>query len=160
MRHRALPAFVLVLAADIAVGGCAAVTAGTASDSHAASASAAASATAARASAPVYGPPRPDPACATALKAEQTLRARQGKDQDNQSALDQDFTNFASALSAAAQQETHAGTAKAMTTLANDFAALVESQSGAGELPGMNTVASDGAAFDKACSLLLTTPNS
>jgi hypothetical protein len=156
MRHRALPAFALVLAADIAVGGCAAVTAGTASDSHAASASA----TAARASAPIYGPPRPDPACATALKAEQTLRARQGKDQDNQSALDQDFRNFASALSAAAQQETHAGTAKAMTTLAKDFAALVESQSGAGELPGMNTVASDGAAFDKACSLLLTTPNS
>jgi hypothetical protein len=158
MRHRALPAFALVLAVAIAVGGCATVTAGTASNSHAASASSSATATAARASAPVYGPPGPDPACAAALKAEQTLRARQGKDQDNQSALDQDFTNFANALSAAARQETHPATAKAMSTLANDFDALVESQSGAEELPGMNTVENDGAAFDKACSLFLTTP--
>src|SRR6266700_7812795 len=39
MRHRALPAFALVLAVAIAVGGCATVTAGTASNSHAASAS-------------------------------------------------------------------------------------------------------------------------
>ena len=158
MRHRALPAFALVLAVAIAVGGCATVTAGTASNSHTASASSSATATAARASAPVYGPPGPDPACAAALKAEQTLRARQGKDQDNQSALDQDFTNFANALSAAARQEMHPATAKAMSTLANDFDALVESQSGAEELPDMDTVENDGAAFDKACSLFLTTP--
>jgi hypothetical protein len=156
MRHRALPAFASVLAVAIAVGGCTTVSAGTASHSHAASASP--SATATRASAPVFGPPGPDPACAAALKAEQTLRARQGKDQDNESALDRDFTNFADALTAAARQETHTGTAKAMITLANDFNALVESQSGAGELPGMNTVEKDGAAFDRACSLFLTTP--
>jgi hypothetical protein len=163
MRHRALPAFASVLAVAIAVGGCTTVTAGTASNSHAASASPSATATAARASAPVYGPPGPDPpgpdpACAAALRAEQALRARQGRDQDNESALDQDFTNFANALSAAARQETHPATAEAMTTLANDFNALVESQSGAGELPDMNTVENDGAAFDKACSLFLTTP--
>ncbi len=144
---RALPAFALVLAAGIAVGGCATATA-----TATAAATAADAATAARASAPVYGPPGPDPACTAALKAEQTLRARQGKDQGNESALDQDFMNFADALSAAAQQETHPATAKAMTALANDYTALVESQSGAAELPDMNTVQTDGAAFDKACS--------
>jgi hypothetical protein len=153
MRHRALPAFASVLAAAIAVSGCAPVTPGTASNRHAASASPSATATAARASAPFYGPPSPDPACAAAQRAEQVLRARQGKDQDNESALDQDFTNFANALSAAAQQERHPATATAMTTLADDFNALVESQSGAEELPDMNTVENDGAAFDKACSL-------
>lgn len=146
---RAFPAFALVLAGGIAVSGCATATAGTAASSHAASAAPSATA---RASAPVYGPPGPDPACAAALKAEQTLRTRQGKDQDNQSALDQDFTNFANALSAAAQQETHPATATAMTALANDYTDLVQSQSGAAQLPDMATVQSDGTAFDKACS--------
>ena len=108
--------------------------------------------TAGRASAPVFGPAGPDPACAAALRAEQILRARQDKDQDNESALDQDFTNFANALSAAAQHETHPATAKAITALANDYNALVQSQNGAEELPDMNTVENDGTAFDKACS--------
>lgn len=159
MRHRALPAFALVL-----VTGCATASAGTASSSHAASASAsAAAATAAsaaasaaatvgRVSAPVFGPPGPDPACAAALKAEQILRARQAKDQGNESALDQDFTSFANALSAAAQHETHPAAAKAMTALASDYNDLVASQSGAADLPDMNTVENDGAAFDKACA--------
>jgi hypothetical protein len=136
----------------ITVGGCAAATAGTASSSHAASASSSATATAGRASATVFGPPGVDPACAAALKAEQILQTRQDKDQDNESALDQDFTNFANALSAAAQQETHPAAAKAMTALASDYNDLVESQSGAADLPDMNTVENDGAAFNKACS--------
>jgi hypothetical protein len=160
MRHRTLPAFAWALAAGIAVGGCATATAGTASSSHAAAASSSAPAsapssapaTAARSSAPVFGPPGPDPACAAALKAEQILQMRQVKDQGNESALDQDFTNFASALSAAAQQETRPATAKAMTALANDYNALVESQSGAAQLPDMSTVENDGTTFDKACS--------
>jgi hypothetical protein len=152
MRHRTLPAFALVLVTGITVGGCAAATAGTASSSHAASASSSATATAGRVRAPVFGPPGPDPACAAALKAEQVLQARQDKDQDNESALDQDFTNFANALSAAAQQETHPAAAKAMTALASDYNDLVESQSGAADLPDMNTVENDGAAFNKACS--------
>ena len=147
MRHRALPAFALVL-----VTGCATASAGTASSSHAASASAPAAATVGRASAPVFGPPGPDPACAAALKAEQILRARQAKDQGNESALDQDFTSFANALGAAAQQETHPAAAKAMTALASDYNDLVASQSGAADLPDMNTVENDGAAFDKACA--------
>jgi hypothetical protein len=154
MRHRAaraIPALASVLAVGIAAGGCSTATA------RAASAGSASSATAsARASAPFYGPPGPDPACVAALKAEQTLQARQGKDQNNEPALDKDFTNFASALSAAAQQETHPATAKAMTALANDYTDLVESQSGAAQLPDMSTIQSDGAAFDKACSLFLT----
>jgi hypothetical protein len=145
MRHRTLPALALVFAAGFAIGGCATATAGTASNIASSPASA-------RASAPVFGPRVPDPACAAALKAEQTLQARQGKDQDNESALDQDFTNFANALSAAAQHETHPATAKAMTALANDYNAMVESQSGAEQLPDMNTVQNDGTAFDKACS--------
>jgi hypothetical protein len=136
----------------ITVGGCAAATAGTASSSHAASASSSATATAGRASATVFGPPGVDPACAAALKAEQILQARQDKDQDNESALDQDFTNFANALSAAAQQETRPAAAKAMTALASDYNDLVESQSGAADLPDMNTVENDGAAFNKACA--------
>lgn len=152
MRHRTLPAFALVLVTGITVGGCATATAGTASSSHAASASSSATATAGRVSATVFGPPGPDPACAAALKAEQILQARQDKDQDNESALDQDFTNFANALSAAAQQETHPAAAKAMTALASDYNDLVESQSGAADLPDMNTVENDGAAFNKACS--------
>jgi hypothetical protein len=152
MRHRTLPAFALVLVTGITVGGCATATAGTASSSHAASASVSATTTAGRAGAPVFGPAGPDPACAAALKAEQILRARQDKDQDNESALDQDFTNFANALSAAAQHETNPAAAKAMTALASDYNDLVESQSGAAELPDMTTVQNDGATFDKACS--------
>jgi hypothetical protein len=147
MRHRAarsLRVFAPVLAAGLAVGGCTAATAGTSSASHAASA--------ARTSAPVYGPPGPDQACAAALKAEQTLRARQGKDQGSESALDKDFMNFASALNAAAQRETHPATAQAMTALANDYTDLVQSQSGAVQLPAMSTVENDGTAFDKACA--------
>lgn len=152
MRHRTLPAFALVLVTGITVCGCATATAGTAAGSHAASASASPTATAGRVSAPVFGPPGPDPACAAALKAEQILRARQDQDQDNESTLDQDFTNFAGALSAAAQHETNPAAAKAMTTLASDYNDLVESQSGAASLPDMNTVENDGAAFDKACA--------
>ena len=149
MRHRAVPAFALVLAAGIGVGGCATATAtaGPASPSLAASAAASA-----RTSAPVFGPPGPDPACASARKAEQTLQARQGKDQVNESALDQDFTNFANALSAAAQKETRPASAKAMTALASDYNDLVESQSGAVNLPDMTTVENDGTAFNKACA--------
>jgi len=152
---RTLPAFTLVLMVGIAVGGCTAASATGRSTSAGSAASAAASAisTAARASKSVYGPPAPDPACVAALKAEQTLGTRQGKDQDDESALDQDFTNFASALSAAAQRETHPATAKAMTALADDYTDLVESQSGAGQLPEMTTVEADGTAFEKACSL-------
>jgi hypothetical protein len=159
MRHcaaRTLPAFALVLTVGIAVGGCTAASATDRSASAGSAASAAAPATrsaATRASDRAYGPPAPDPACVAALKAEQTLGTRQGKDQDNESALDQDFTNFANALSAAAQQETHPETAKAMTALATDYTDLVESQSGAAQLPDMTTVEADGTAFEKACSL-------
>jgi hypothetical protein len=138
---RAIPALASVLAVGIAVGGCAA----------ASSASSAPASAAARTSAPFVGPPAPDPACADARKAQQTLQARQGKDQNSQSALNQDFTNFASALNAAAQKATHPAAAKAMTALANDYTALVESQSGAMPLPSMSTVQSDGAAFEQAC---------
>jgi hypothetical protein len=144
----AIPALVSVLAVGIAVGGCAAATA----TAGAASASSAASPTASAASASFYGPPGPDPACAAARKAEQTLQARQGKDQSSESAIDQDFTNFASALNAAARQEKRPAVANTMTALANDYTALVESQSGAAQLPDMSTIQSDGAAFDKACS--------
>jgi hypothetical protein len=149
MRHhtvRAIPALASVLAVGMAVGGCATATA-TAGAAPASSVS-----SAARTSAPVDGPFGPDPACVAALKAEQTLQTRQGKDQSNESAIDQDFTNFANALNTAAQQEAHPATAKAMTALANDYTALVESQSGAAQLPDMSTVQDDGAAFDKACS--------
>jgi hypothetical protein len=155
MRHRAariIPALASVLAVGIAVGGCSTATA-TAGAAPAGPASSAASSATARASAPFYGPPGPDPACVAALKAEQTLQARQGKDQKNESAIDQDFTNFANALSAAAQEEKHPATAKAMTALANDYNALVGSQSGAEQLPDMSTIQNDGTAFDKACSL-------
>jgi hypothetical protein len=132
----------MVLAAGITVAGCSTATAGTTASPSATT----------RTSAPVLGPRVPDPACVTALKAEQTLQARQGKDQDNETALDRDFTNFANALSAAAQQDKHPAIAKAMTALANDYNALVESQTGAEELPDMTTVENDGTAFDKACS--------
>jgi hypothetical protein len=148
MTHRtvsALPVAALLLAAGVAVGGCTAP----ASAGGAAAASSPASA-AARTSAGVQGPVA-DPACAAALAARQALEARQGKDQGSQSAIDQDFTNFATALSNAAQQEKDPAKVQAMTALANDYTALVQSQSGATQLPDMSTVQSDGAAFDKAC---------
>jgi len=88
-----------------------------------------------------------------AEKAEQTLQSRQGPDQNNESALDQDFMNFASALGDAAQSEKRPAAAQAMTALASDYTALVQSQSGAAQLPDMSQVRNDGAAFDKACSL-------
>ncbi len=100
---------------------------------------------------PSTSPPGPDAACASALKAERDLQAHQGTDQNDESAIDADFTNFAQALTTAAQHEANPTTAKAMTALANDYTALVESQSGAATLPDMNTVSSDGAAFDKSC---------
>ncbi len=140
---RALPV-VSALAVGIAIGGCGN---GTPSTSSVPS-----SVTSTPTSAPVYGPHGPDPACAAALKAEQDLRAHQDTDQSDESAIDQDFTNFADALSAAAQHEANPAKAKAMDALANDYTALVESQSGTAQLPDMNTVSNDGAAFDKACS--------
>jgi hypothetical protein len=153
MRHRparAIPAFACVLAVGIAVSGCATATAtGRGAGSPAASSPVA---SAGRTSAPFDGPTGADPACVAALKAEQVLQARQGRDQSSESAIDRDFTNFASALNAAAQQEKSPATAKAMTGLASDYTALVQSQSGAAQLPDMSTVQSDGAAFDKACS--------
>jgi len=157
MRHRtvsALAALASVLAAGIAVGGCAAATA-SARGAPASAVSAAVSSaapSAARTSAPVDGPFGPDSACVAALKAEGTLQGRQGKDQDNEPALDQDFTNFANALNADARHETRPAAAKAMTALASDYTDLVASQSGAAQLPDMSTVQSDGTAFDKACS--------
>jgi hypothetical protein len=151
MRLRALAALAVVLAVGSAIGGCATATAGTASSSQAASASASATVTA-RASTSFLGPTGPDRACSAALKAEQTLRARQGSDQGDESALDQDFTTFAGALSTAAQKETNPARAKAMTALASDYTAMVESQSGTAQLPDMNTVEKDGAAFERACA--------
>jgi hypothetical protein len=149
MRHRtvrAIPALASVLTVGIAVGGCATAAATSARPASSATASAAA-----RPSTPFYGPPAPDPACVAARKAEQTMQTRQGKDQNSQSAINQDFTNFATALNAAARQETHPAAAKAMIALADDYTALVRSQSGAVPLPSMATVQNDGAAFDKAC---------
>ena len=147
---RAIPALASVLAVGLAVGGC--TTAGaTAGATPAGSASSATASAAARTSAPFVGPPGPDPACAAARKAEQTLQARQSKDQSSQSAINKDFTNFAKALNAAAQQATHPAVAKAMTALADDYTALVESQSGAVPLPKVSTIQSDGTAFEKAC---------
>jgi len=143
---RAVAAVALALAAGAAVAGCTAATA----TPTAAPATTRPTATGTAAS--VYGPPSRDAACTTAEKAEQTLEARQGKDQNSETALDQDFTNFANALSAAAQQEKSPSTAQAMTTLANDYNDMVESQSGAAQLPDMSQVQSDGEAFDKACA--------
>jgi hypothetical protein len=149
-RARVLPALASVLAVGLAMGGCGAATATTAgAPARPASASAA---SAAQSSAPFNGPPAPDPACVAARKAAQVLQARQGKDQQSsQSAIDKDFTDFASALNAAAQHETRPAVAKVMTALADDYTALVESQSGAVPLPSMSTVQNDGAAFNKAC---------
>jgi negative regulator of sigma E activity len=144
-----------LLTAAAAIGVAAAVTACTATGTPAAApgttASATAGPTATRAQAPVYGPD-PDTACVAAKQAEQTLQSRQTKDQNDESALDQDFTNFASALNADAQREKSQATAAAMTALASDYTDLVESQSGAAQLPDMTQVQKDGAAFDKACS--------
>ena len=147
---RAVPVVALALAAGATVFGCAAATAG---PPAAATRPAATRPAATRSAAPVDGPAVPDPGCAAAEKAEQTLQSRQGQDQNNESALDQDFMNFAAALSAAARSEKRPATAQAMTALANDYTALVESQSRAAQLPGMSQVQKDGAAFDKACSL-------
>lgn len=146
MRTRALA---LVLAAGLATAGCAAAAGGT--SPAAGGASPAASRTAGAAPAPVYGPPAPDPACAAALAAQQTLQARQVTDSGNESALDRDFTNFANALNDAAQRERHPAAARAMTALAGDYTAMVQSQSGGAELPAMATVTRDGTAFGKAC---------
>jgi hypothetical protein len=151
MRHRArelatraVPAVALALAAGVVAGCASAAATGTATGG--------ASASATRAAAPVYGPPGVDPACLAAEKAKQTLVARQSKDENNQSALDQDFTDFASELSADAGREKRPSAARAMTALASDYTALVQSQSGAGQLPDMSQVQNDGTAFDKACS--------
>jgi len=149
MRHRAVTA--LALAAGAATAAVAVGVTGCATSTATATATASIPA-ATRTAAPVYGPPAPDPACLAAKKADQTLQSRQGKDSGNEPALDQDFTNFAAALNAAAQRETRPATAQAMTALANDYTDLVESQSGAAQLPGMSQVQKDGAAFDKACS--------
>lgn len=136
-----------VLAAAIAVGGCG----GGGATAGASSAHPAFSAAATSTAVPAAGPPAPDAACAAARKAEQTLQARQGKDQASESAIDRDFTEFASALNAAARHATHPATARAMTALADDYSALVASQSGAAQLPSVATMQSDGAAFDRAC---------
>ena len=145
MRYRArriVPAVALTLAACVTAAGCAAA-AGTRATATGTKAG--------PAGAPFYGPPGPDPACAAALKAERVLRERQGKDQRSESALDRDFTDFASALSGAAAREKRPATARAMNALASDFTTLVASQSGGAQLPAMKTVQDDGAAFDKAC---------
>jgi transcription elongation factor len=143
---RAVPAVALALAVGATVAGCATATA-------TAGAPAATTRPATGTATPVYGPPVPDPACAAADNAQQTLQSRQGQDQNDESALDQDFMNFAAALSTAAQNEKQPAVALAMTALANDYTDLVESQSGAANLPDMSQVQKDGAAFDKACSL-------
>lgn len=145
--NRAVPSVALALAVCAAVAGCA--TAAATAGAPPATTRPAASPPAA----PVDGPAGPDAACAAARNAEQTLESRQAQDQGNQSALDQDFMNFASALSAAAQSEKRPAVAQAMTALANDYTDLVESQSGAAQLPDMSQVQKDGTAFDKACDL-------
>lgn len=146
-RIRTLPICTTVLAVAITVAGCTTTQAagGTTAPSSTPRTDASATAT-------VGGPHGPDPACVVALKAGQTLQAHQAADQNDESAIDQDFTDFAQALSTAAQQEKQPATAKAMTALANDYSALVDSQSGAAQLPDMTTVENDGANFDKACA--------
>lgn len=136
----------LALAVGAAVAGCAAATA--TAGAPAATSRPSASTTAA----PVDGPPAPDPACVAAKAAEQTLQSSQLQDQNNQSALNQDFENFAAALSTAAQNEKRPKVAQAMTALASDYTDLVESQSGGAQLPDVSQVQKDGTAFDKACS--------
>jgi hypothetical protein len=144
---RAVAAVALAFAVGAAVAGCASATATTG-----APAAGPPAATKASAGAPADGPFAPDAACVAAEKAEQTLQSHQGQDQNNETALDQDFTNFATALTAAAQSERSPAAAQAMTALANDYTALVESQSGGAQLPDMSQVQKDGAAFEKACS--------
>jgi hypothetical protein len=142
---RAVPAVALALAAGAAVAGCATAAATGAS-------APATSRAASTAAAPVYGPPGADQACVAAEKAKQTLVSRQAKDGNSQSALVQDFTNFANALTAAAQREKRPAAAQAMTSLASDYTDLVQSQGGAAQLPDMAQVQNDGTAFDKACA--------
>jgi hypothetical protein len=150
---RVIPALVSVLAVGIALAGCTTATAaGGAPASSAVPSATSVAASAARTSAAVNGPFGPDSACAAALGAEQTLQTRQLKDENSPPALDQDFTNFANALSADAQHETRPAAAKAMAALSSDYTALVESQSGGAQLPDVSTVQNDGTAFDKACS--------
>ena len=153
---RAVPAVALALAVGAAVAGCATAAANAGATSAttrpATTRAVATRAVATRVAAPAYGPPGVDAACVSAEKARQTLVSRQGKDENNESALDQDFTNFATALSAAAQSEKRPSVAQAMTALANDYTDLVQSQSGAAQLPDMTQVQNDGTAFDKACS--------
>jgi hypothetical protein len=149
MRHRAahaLPVLASALAVTIAVCGC---TNDRTATSTAPSTRASLPATT---SAPAYGPHGPDPACAATIEAEHDLQSHQNTDQNDESAIDADFMNFAQALSTAAQHESDPAKAKAMTALADDYNALVESQSGAAQLPDMTTVENDGAAVDKACS--------
>jgi hypothetical protein len=144
MRHRAahtLPVLASALAVTVAICGCA--NNGTAATSTRAPVPT---------TAPVYGPHGADPACADVHTAEQTLQAHQIADQNDQPAIDQDFTDFAQALGTAAQHESSPAKAKAMTALSDDYSALVESQSGAAQLPDMTTVENDGTALDKACS--------
>jgi hypothetical protein len=157
MRHRAreiatgaVPAVALALAVGVAVAGCAGAAA-TAGAPAATTRPAATRPAATGAAAPIDGPAAPDPACVAAKNAEQALQSRQAQDQNNESALDQDFSNFAAALSSAAQSEKRPAAAQAMTALSNDYTALVESQSGSAQLPDMSQVQKDGAAFDKAC---------
>jgi hypothetical protein len=142
---RAVVGVVLALAVGAAVAGCASADA-------TAGAPAATAPAATGPAAPADGPFAPDAACVAAEKAEQTLESRQGQDQNNETALDQDFMNFANALTTAAQSEKSPAAAQAMTALANDYTAMVESQSGGAQLPDMTQVQKDGAAFDKACS--------
>jgi hypothetical protein len=94
----------------------------------------------------------PDQACTDARSAERALQASQGKDKNNQAALDRDFTSFANRLSADAQRATSPAAAQAMANLANDYNDLVQSQTGGAQLPDMTTVENDGAAFDRACA--------
>lgn len=141
---RAVPAVALALAAGAAVSGCSSATASPGAQAATRPAST-------RSAAPVYGPLAPDPACAAAKRAELTLESRQGTDQYKQSALDKDFTNYATALSDAAQHAKSPAVATAMNALADDYNALVQSQSGGAQLPDVSKVQKDGAAFDKAC---------
>jgi len=154
MRHRArqfatgaILVAALALVAGAAVAGCA-----TAGATAGAPATTTGPTSTRPVSAPVAGPPVSDPACVAAKNAEQTLQSRQAQDQNNETALNQDFTNFAAALSAAAQSEKRPAVAQAMTALANDYNDLVESQSGDAQLPDVSQVQKDGTAFDKACS--------
>jgi hypothetical protein len=147
---RAVVAVVLALVVGAAVAGCA--SAGATAGAPAATAPATTAPATTGPTAPADGPFAPDAACVAAEKAEQTLESRQGQDQNNETALDQDFMNFANALTAAAQSEKSPAAAQAMTALANDYTAMVESQSGGAQLPDMTQVQKDGAAFDKACS--------